>query len=834
MLEKPARRGGMKKWLISIIIFFSTMAGFAETQSHYVGYDLDVEPDGSAYVVGVEVIDAGGGALSTNGWLAKYNSSQVLVDSVTYPGAAFYSIRRGPSGNLFVAGKADHLIGLESGSEMIIAKFSPALAFINKTLVGNSFTGLYNDQANALAVDPTGKIVALGTVQTGNGKSQVWIARLDEDLHILKASGYSRPDAPYAYGKTLAIDKNGNFYVAAGCSQNSSDSSTPAVSDMVIKFDRNLNFVLSQEIHVGQPTAHFEPTGIAINGAGEIFVSGEKRVLNSPIPSSIWLCQLSKETAYGFDQIKHISWDPSPLDDTPFSLAANLNGDLFVSGEINSEAGGATQTSGWVGRFSSSLIFKSSFTFSGDGSQGENVTTGIKIFNNSLYGTGASTNAGGTDPVLIKKALGSDLSPVMNTVEVTAVSTQSLSVRWSDPAGASRYRVRASLENNNEAFIKETSVTEQQGTLSDLSANTIYYGFVSRCEGPVCSVDVPFGPVATAARPPIDLKIVSQYQMFLELSFNRNGNPSGTTYVLEADTGDGSGFKTLYSIVSGNEEIVVTSPNVTPDKNYKFRVRAKNLDGVASDPSDALDVSTVEKLTRRYYGQDIEPDPSGASVVGGVEVVLSSLGTKSRNGWLAKYNGSQVLESSVSIQGVWFNGMVRDNDGTLYAVGGREKGLYSDLFIAKYSPSLVLVASQTISGGPYTTQEANRIAVASNGDLIVLGRLSDGRFHSVGWIGRMGSDLQVKQATFFRDSDAEHQLNDLCLDGEGNIFVSGIMGSGHQQVGFVDQYSPDLAFRLGTRFRSSGQLNGSQYGSSRIDLNPDGNPSSLSISITKI
>jgi tripartite motif-containing protein 71 len=356
-----------------------------------------------------------------------------------------------------------------------------------------------------------------------------------------------------------------------------------------------------------------------------------------------------------------------------------------------------------------------------------------------------------------------------------------------------------------------------------LSPNTGYQMFVDVYNDTISTRSALSPIVFTAANPPNDLKISRQYKLYLQLSFNQNNNPPETTYVLEADKGDGEGFKPLYSILNEKQLTVLTSPTILPNLNYKFRVKAKNQEGHLTDPSHVIEFSTFEHFTKNYYGLDVETDTEGASFVAGYEEVISSLGPINRNGWLAKYDSSQVLVSSVVVPGTWFNGIARDTEGDLFVVGGKEDGLDSDLYFARYSPSLVLVSSETISGDPYGEEEANKIEISPQGDLVILGRRTLTK-RAIGWMARLGKDFKIKNDTFFWDPYIQHSLHDLGFDTQGNIYVAGVQGDMSYQKGFVAKYSAELIKQTWNSFWSSANLDGKQYGRSQVEFSNKGEP----------
>ncbi len=177
-------------------------------------------------------------------------------------------------------------------------------------------------------------------------------------------------------------------------------------------------------------------------------------------------------------------------------------------------------------------------------------------------------------------------SPSNGTVQSVTVS--SITAAWTVVAGATDYVLVASTSPAiPPTLIAASSTTlSSTATVSGLAPNTSYFMFVSAC-GAGCSPFGAFGSTYTLAAPAVSLSSTSISSSTVNLAWGANGDPLGTTFLVQKST-DGVDFSTLFAstvpaaLVSG----------LTGGTSYWFDVVAVNGAGVASAPSGVLNIKT--------------------------------------------------------------------------------------------------------------------------------------------------------------------------------------------------------------------------------------------------
>lgn len=179
-----------------------------------------------------------------------------------------------------------------------------------------------------------------------------------------------------------------------------------------------------------------------------------------------------------------------------------------------------------------------------------------------------------------------------------------------------------------------------------------------------------------------------------------------------------------------------------------------------------------------YAGFDLDVDPTGITFVAGVEIDSSF----QSNGWLAKYDQRQVLQSSVIFPQGAFYRIARDFLGNIYVAGRIEKEVETDfgprsdadILVVKYDSSLNLIRSQIIEGvnsGGYD-DGANDLAFGPNGDLIVVGFIEKDYGHKIAWLGKFDSDFNVTQNIYDPPEILSSEGNSVIIDAQGIVFIA--------------------------------------------------------------
>jgi len=186
------------------------------------------------------------------------------------------------------------------------------------------------------------------------------------------------------------------------------------------------------------------------------------------------------------------------------------------------------------------------------------------------------------------------------------------------------------------------------------------------------------------------------------------------------------------------------------------------------------------------------------TATGGVFVAgyVGSSGAASGNDiWLAKFNSSLVLQSSVTLDGAAGDvdeaQGLRLSGGSLYAVGHSSATGGKAFWVARFDTSLVLIASATfVQYSPYGFD----IQPVSSGDIFVCGSRAPNAVTSVdAWIGKFDSNLVlVASSTINGPSSNNDEFRRLVDDGSGGVFAVGYLNTATAADRFIQHYDSNL------------------------------------------
>ncbi len=171
--------------------------------------------------------------------------------------------------------------------------------------------------------------------------------------------------------------------------------------------------------------------------------------------------------------------------------------------------------------------------------------------------------------------------------------TDTILASWTAAPGATSYTLSVSTASDNPPLvvIGSSSTVSLSASVASLTPNTTYFGFVKGCNGIDCGNDTALGSAVTLASVPMGLSSGTVTAVSMALSFDVNGNPSGTTFEIELALNGGS-FASALTTTSDS----ATLSGLAPGANYTLRIRALNHNSVPTGYSSTLSFTTSGTL----------------------------------------------------------------------------------------------------------------------------------------------------------------------------------------------------------------------------------------------
>lgn len=202
-------------------------------------------------------------------------------------------------------------------------------------------------------------------------------------------------------------------------------------------------------------------------------------------------------------------------------------------------------------------------------------------------------------------------------------------------------------------------------------------------------------------------------------------------------------------------------------------------------------------LNTADYVYDVSVDVSGDLLAAGEMNGNAGAGDV----WIAKYSPGLVLKSSRTLSGDFGGqdfgaGITSDRQGNIFVTGavGEISGLFN-LWVAKYDPSLTLISSYTLTCSTSGTEMGASITMGRGGDVWVAGSVRNNEYNvPVIWIGKFDSSLTLKSSITVLGSNPTPNLKysratDIALDPYGNVVAIGFDSYGF----WVGKYTSSLA-----------------------------------------
>jgi hypothetical protein len=514
--ESTGRDIWIAKYDISLNLISSTT--YAGPSTHDEGTGIASDGAGSIYITGYITTASQG----TDVWIGKYNSDLEYQNSTTYNGSASSN----DSGKdilvdgsyLYVVGYVNETVG---GVNVWVAKYNTTPAWQAADTFNNF--GTYSDIGYDITTWDGDYYIAAKYGSSNPSLHTWWIARYNSSMNrVDELASYTG----IALG--IASDGNGNFYVAGF------DDMFSGEWDICISKYNSFTIIptglTKTALGVSSITWNWDDqvdeTGYRVISSTDWSVSGD-------VSPSIWTeTGLSTNTYYNRRIVAFNSYGaststalecythasvPEPSDTSNIMLTR-----LQANWNTNGNPAGTTyyvvissmpspNTNGLAANQSSTTV-KTNASFTGL-TQDTTYYTEIKAFNHDNISTAF---AGSSTPTA---------KPPSN-FSGTAAGISSITWSWSDARSENVYRINNSIDGNESGDVAEN---ETSWTETALSTNTFYSRKIIAVFGIEGSTSALSDCYTKAAVPePADFSGVAFTQM--QVNWNTNGNPAGTTY----------------------------------------------------------------------------------------------------------------------------------------------------------------------------------------------------------------------------------------------------------------------------------------------------------------
>ena len=434
----------MKKVIVVLTVLFSMNNASSQVTQEWVsryngppgnnqdyGYSVGVDGSGNVYVTGSSFGNGTGSDYST----VKYNSAGVQQWERRYNGPGnsedlAYRIKVDVAGNVYVTGAST---GNGSGHDYATIKYNSS----GDSLWVRRYSGQGNsgDDAYSLAIDGSGNVYVTGystgingdylTIKYNSSGDSLWVRRANWGANDVATS--------------IAVDGSGNVYVT-GLSYRFS-----GYAYLTIKYNSSgVEKWVREYDGIGYDVAH----SIAFDGSGNVYVTGYS-------------------AGSGTDDYLTIKYDSSGTEkwlrkyngtgngnDTAYSLAVDISGNIYVTGSSTGSGTGTDYTTIKYNSSGDSLWVK---RYNGPGNSSDAARSLSLDGSGNIYVTGASGGSG----------TGNDYS----TIKYNSSGVQQWVVRYNGSGNSSDYAYSLALDGSGNVFV--TGASGGSGTGNDYT--TIKY-----------------------------------------------------------------------------------------------------------------------------------------------------------------------------------------------------------------------------------------------------------------------------------------------------------------------------------------------------------------------
>jgi hypothetical protein len=354
-----------------------TAANLAESSAgSEVAFDIAVDGNGAYYVAGATNVTP----LGSDGFVAKYGSAgnliwkQYIKTTVSVPlfgsvaaGDAASGIAIAADGSVYVSGLWKAVPGTSNQGNAFIAKYNGATGDLVTTF-GNAgfaeFGGAAADAAAKVAIDSTGNVYITGitdatlTTDLDNPFTggDAFVAKYSSSgvRQWQQTLGSTGSGNAQDYALDLAVDAAGNVYITGQTSGTLPGQSSSGDRDaFVAKYVQSGSSVSLFWLKQFGTAAHDEAQGIAVDGAGNVYLAGETEAAlfgDHAGDTDAWFAKYD-----GAGTLLNSQQVGTSRDDSAYAITIDSAGNLYVVGQTEAAlAGTGTHLGGadaWVSRF---------------------------------------------------------------------------------------------------------------------------------------------------------------------------------------------------------------------------------------------------------------------------------------------------------------------------------------------------------------------------------------------------------------------------------------------------------------------------------------------------
>ncbi|MCX6117714.1 MAG: hypothetical protein NT027_09245 [Proteobacteria bacterium] len=311
--------------------------------SDEIARGVAVDSSNNVYVVGSR-----NNGSNLDWWLKVYNSSgvedisnwDIILDGNGGNDEAM-AVAVDSSANVYVVGYGTNIVGVSSGEDIWIRKYSSAGVLACEQKLDGGGASLA-DRALSIAVNNgTSKMFVAGYQTAGGGDQQMVVRRLRTSDCTIEATQTSNSAGSSDQAAAIRLDSSGNVFVSGR------DSSTD--SDWWIK-KYSAALIQQAEFNTGVASTH-EALAINIDTSGNVYAGGYK----SGATQDWWLRQFSStlvEDTANWDKVIDAGGSNDQITSIAIGTATYDTGNVYVIGWGTNIANGGSGADWWIRKYS--------------------------------------------------------------------------------------------------------------------------------------------------------------------------------------------------------------------------------------------------------------------------------------------------------------------------------------------------------------------------------------------------------------------------------------------------------------------------------------------------